>query len=394
MSENEPRIPCVPDSRRLAAVEKLCSLSDPYAGYGTGEIDRLFVRAMRENIRWHAEKSPFYRRLLDQRAFDPESIHKIEDCARVPFVLASFFKAHEALSVGRDEVFLHLTSSGTTGQKSQVFFDEWSIRSAQRMVDFIFDKYGWVTPGQSANYLLYSYETETGSKLGTAYTDNFLCKYAPVKNGFYALRMTGTGTHDFDVFGCIGALQRYAEEGLPVRIFGFPAFLYFTVQRMKDLGIPPLRLSPDSLVFLGGGWKGHADQAINKTQLYAQVEEQLGIPNARLRDGFGSVEHCIPYVECRAHQFHIPVWSRVFIRDVRTLKVLPYGERGFLHFVSPYITSMPAQSVLMGDLASLHEGSSCSCGTGTPYFAVHGRAGTSKNKSCAVAAAELIQGSR
>jgi hypothetical protein len=151
-----------------------------------------------------------------------------------------------------------------------------------------------------------------------------------------------------------------------------------------------LKFHQDSMVFLGGGWKGHADKAIEKYDLYNLAEEMLGIPNQRLRDGFGSVEHCIPYVECEKHEFHVPVWSRVFIRDVGTLKPLGFEKQGFLHFVSPYITSMPAHSVIMGDLASLHE--NCQCGKKTPYFKIHGRAGVSKNKSCALAASELLKG--
>ncbi|HEX4048012.1 MAG TPA: acyl-protein synthase, partial [Elusimicrobiota bacterium] len=322
--------------------------------------------------------------------FKASDVKTVADCARVPFVLANFFKSHEALSIPKEEVFAHFTSSGTTGQKSQIFFDRWSMRSGQRMLDWIFARNGWATPARETNYLLYSYEAEPDSKLGTSYTDHFLCKYAPAREVFTALRRTGAGGHDFDVFGCIAALQRYARQGLPVRIFGFPAFLYFTLKRMRDLGLPDLKLSAESLVFLGGGWKGNADQAIAKDELYAQVNRQLGIPDARLRDGFGSVEHPIPYVECERHQFHVPVWSRVFIRDVRTLEVLGFSRRGFLHFTSPFITSMPAHSVLMGDLASLYEGKDCGCGLDAPYFVVHGRAGTSKNKSCAIAAAELL----
>jgi len=159
---------------------------------------------------------------------------------------------------------------------------------------------------------------------------------------------------------------------------------------MKKMGLPPLKFHPDSLVFLGGGWKGHADKQIEKHDLYKLAEEMLGIPNSRLRDGFGSVEHCVPYVECDRHEFHVPAWSRVFIRDVATLKPLTWGEKGFLHFVSPYITSMPAHSVIMGDMASLHN--DCSCNLKTPYFKIHGRAGVAKNKSCALAASELLKG--
>jgi phenylacetate-coenzyme A ligase PaaK-like adenylate-forming protein len=380
----------VPDSKKLSAVQNLCDRNTPYEDFKNS--DDVFVMAMKEITLWHIERCDFYRLLAESQDFKIESLKTVEDCLNIPHLWAHFFKAHEVLSIPKKDVFLHLTSSGTTGQKSQIFFDEWTIRSAQRMVDDIFAKYQWLTPEQKCNYILFSYETESSSKLGTSYTDNFLCKYAPIHEVFYALKLTGDGGHEFDCFGTIEAFIKYAKMGMPVRLFGFPAFFYFALERMKKLGIPPVKMHPDSLVFLGGGWKGNADKAISKDDFYHLVEEMLGIQNERLRDGFGSVEHCIPYIECEKHQFHVPVWSRVFIRDVETLRPLGFNQQGFLHFISPYITSMPAHSVIMGDMASLHEGSTCGCGLLTPFFKILGRAGVSKNKSCALAASELLKG--
>jgi phenylacetate-coenzyme A ligase PaaK-like adenylate-forming protein len=379
----------VPDNVALAHLQKICDISNPYADFASSESD--FIQAMKEVTKWHIEHSEYYKKLAQSQNFSVEEIKSIEDCLKIPHLWAHFFKTREILSVKMDEVYLHLTSSGTTGQKSQIFFDEWTIKSAQRMVDWIFEFYQWITPNSKCNYILFSYETESSSKLGTAYTDNYLCKYAPVNEVFTALKLTGEGGHEFDSYGTIDSFIKYAKAGLPVRIFGFPAFLFFALERMKKLGIAPVKFHPDSLVFLGGGWKGHADKQINKTELYQLAHEMLGIPDSRLRDGFGSVEHCIPYVECSNHEFHIPIYSRVFIRDVETLKPLGFSEKGFLHFVSPYITSMPAHSVIMGDMASLHPGSDCNCGLNTPFFRVHGRAGLSKNKSCALAASELLK---
>ncbi len=378
----------VPPNFNLKNVQILCDQSDPYENFL--ESDEFFLKAMREITSWHIEKSSFYKKLADSQKFTIDEVRSLDDCTKIPHLWAHFFKGNEVLSIPPSDVFLHLTSSGTTGQKSQVFFDEWTIHSAQRMVDWIFEKYNWVTPYQKCNYILFSYQTEESSKLGTSYTDNFLCKFAPVNEVFTALKLTGSGGHEFDCFGTIEAFKRFADQGIPVRLFGFPAFFYFALERMKKLGLPPLKFHEDSLVFLGGGWKGHADKKIEKNDLYNLAEEMLGIPNTRLRDGFGSVEHCIPYVECAHHEFHVPIWSRVFIRDVETLKQLPLNEKGFLHFISPYITSMPGHSVIMGDLASLHD--NCECGLKTPYFKIHGRAGTSKNKSCALAASELLKG--
>ncbi|MEW1660148.1 acyl-protein synthase [Streptomyces sp. NPDC093707] len=377
----------VPDTEALAHVQRLCDLPAPYT---TGpETDALFEAAMAESHAWHAGRSDLFRSLLADTPKTPAPTVGAQ--IRTPLLHANFFKRHEVLSIPREEVFLHLTSSGTTGQKSQMFYDRWTIRSAQRMVARIFDHYGWITPDQPVNYLLYSYEPAPDLRVGTSFTDNYLCDFAPARHTTHALRHTGTG-HEFDVHGTIDALRRYAEDGLPVRILGFPAFLHFTLERMRAAGMPPLDLPPGSLVLLGGGWKGHADRRIPKEDFYAEVTRQLGIPPERIRDTYGSVEHCVPYIECTHHRLHVPVWSRVAIRDTRTLQPLPYDRPGYLHLVSPYITSVPAQSVVMGDLASLHPGDSCDCSLDTPWFTIHGRAGVSRNRSCAVAAAELLKG--
>lgn len=383
--KNKDLVP--PSLEVLKTVHEICTWEKPYQPSENQE--KKFITAMKEVLTWHQQRSTFFANLLKQNNFNIESWQG--NLEEIPFIPADFFKQHEVKSIAENDVFLHLTSSGTTGQKSQIFFDQWSLQSAQQMVDFIYQHYGWVTDIK-ANYLLYSYQTEADSKLGTAYTDNFLTKYAPINTVEYALKWNGKNGHDFDLYGCIRALQKFSEEGLPVRIFGFPSFFYFTIQRMIDLKMEPLKLSAESLVFLGGGWKGFADQAIDKLKFYEMVEKQLGIPNERLRDGFGSVEHCIPYVECKNHRFHIPVYSKVLIRDLNTLKNVGYNNPGFLQFISPYITSVPANSVLMGDLAVLHPAKECNCGLGTEWFEILGRAGITKNKSCAIAAAELLRG--
>jgi len=378
----------VPDPSGLKSVQSICDLIHPFK-FAPDHSER-FVAAMREITTWHAKNSGLYSRILEQERFDPQSIHGEEDLARIPLIPANFFKTHEVLSVPESAVAMRFTSSGTSGQKSQMFFDEWSLRSGQRMVDFTFESMGWVSADQPHNYLLYTYETEPDSKLGTAYTDHYLCRFAPVRNLFLALRRTGNGGHEFDCFGCIETLRSYEEEGAPVRIFGFPSFLHFTLKRMRDLGVGNVKLHPESLVVLGGGWKGYADQAIPKEELYSAVEEQLGISSERVRDSFGAVEHGVPYTECARHQFHVPVWSRVLIRDVRTLETVQYGTAGFLQFVTPFVTSVPAHSLMMGDLATLYPGEKCGCGIESPYFVIHGRAGTGKSRSCAIAASELL----
>lgn len=371
----------------MTAREKLINLEDVYDQENSSEI---FLEAMRDCVKHHMDNNEFFKKYMDEAGVKPEDIKSEDDLVKIPPIHANFFKKYEILSVPREQIVEHATSSGTTGQKSQMFFDQDSFDFGNAMVRNEFHHFGFLSDDPT-NYLLFTYEPAQISKdLGTAKTDVGLLSYAPVNQTFFALRYNGEG-HDFDVYGTIKALEEYEEQGLPVRIFGFPSFLYFTVRQMKEMGHRPLKLNKKSMTMLGGGWKGYADKQIQKSELYAMVEEMLGIPAENCRDGYGSTEHSVPYFECPNHHFHIPVFSRMLIRDVKTLEPLPYGQPGFANFITPHLMSVPAVSVLMGDMAVLHDPKECGCGIKTPFMEIIGRAGTSKGKSCAITASELLK---
>ena len=364
----------------------LLAWSDPYDAQGS---ESAFLQAMRETLHHHDERNEFFAKLLAGAGIEPDDIRHIDDLVRIPAIHANFFKLYESLSVPREDIVVHVTSSGTSGQKSQMFFDQDSWDFGQAMIRSELDYFGFVSD-EPANYLLYTYEPTEGSKLGTAKTDEGLMQYAPVNKSFYALRYNGH-SHDFDVYGTIDKLYEYEADGLPVRIFGFPSFLYFTLRQMQDMGLRKIKLDPKSMTLFGGGWKGYADKQVSKKELYGLIGDMLGIPDENCRDGYGSTEHSVPYFECKHHNFHIPIYSRMFIRDFKTLEPLGFEQVGFANFVTPHLMSVPAVSVLMGDKAVLHDGKQCGCGIETPYMEILGRAGTSKAKSCAISASELLK---
>lgn len=372
--------PAIPQS-----VEQFCNITEPYQAVD----EEVFVQAMRDLTIWHQERNAWYRDYLQQHHIDAHSMQTLADVIDLPPIHANFLKTHEIKSVADDEVALHLTSSGTTGQKSQVFFDEFTISHARRMAHDAMSARGLFST-EPANYLVNAFEPFSGFKVGTSNTNQFLMGFAPVAQQFWSLRLVAEGKHEYDAFGTVAALQAFAEAKEPTRIIGFPAFLHFALERMRLLQLQPLKLPENSWVVFGGGWKGHADQAISKEQLLQNIEHWLGIPASHVIETFGSVEHSIPYVGCAEQHLHVPVWSKVIIRDVKTMRPVTDGEAGFLSFVSPYITSAPVHSVVMGDLARLHPENSCVCGNPTAWFEVLGRAGTSSNKSCAAAAAEVL----
>jgi phenylacetate-coenzyme A ligase PaaK-like adenylate-forming protein len=375
----------LPEAASMHSIWNLLQL-DPYSTLAAS--NDLYIAALKENINYHYRNNAFYKQYLDYHGFHADQLQSIADIGKVPYLHANFFKTNVVNTVKEEGIVMQATSSGTTGQKSQHFLDHWTNSAVFYISDVSQLANGFVSE-QSCNYLVFNFEPFTGFKTGTATTNQKMMQYAPAEHVNYALRYNGAKGHDFDSFGVIDKLLEYQEEGLPVRMLGFAAFLNFAIDKLKDLGYDSLPLHPDSRCLFGGGWKNHKDKELPKMEFYAKIHEFFGIPMANIRDKYGSVEHPITYVECEQHHLHTPTYERVIVRDVQTMEPLPYGQPGFAHLISPIITSMPSHSILMGDLIIQHE--QCSCGKGTPWIEILGRAGTSKNKSCAIAASEMLK---
>jgi hypothetical protein len=389
-SLNAPgRGPAVPDPGALGQVARFCAIAEPYRD--DADVDRMFIAALKEINAWHVQRQDLYARLW--RAAGSPVVKRIEDLNRQPYLHANLFKQHMISSIPQESVRVELSSSGTSGRPSRMCFDEWSIATVQSMDARTFEFFGWTSADEPVNYLMFVKEprplAHEQALSGAAFSAGYICDFAPINSVTFGLRHCGDD-HEFDVFGCVDALLRFSRDSVPTRIFGFPAFLLFTLDRLRAIGAGRLTLPPGSLVLTGGGWKGYQDRSIGKGDLIDRIEEQLGVPADRVRDIWGSVEHPLPYYECDRHHMHLTTWARVLVRSVRTLEVVEDGEIGYLQAISPYITSSPAHSVLMADLVSRHPAHECGCGIPTPWLTVHGRAGTSRNRSCAVSAAQLL----
>lgn len=370
------------------ALDQLMALQDMY---GAGpEHDAAFLGAMQEAVAWHLEHCAPYRELARRDGFTLSDLENLEDLVKVPHVFINVFKQYEILSIPRKAIALHLTSSGTTGQKSQVFFDQRSMARGLDMVNRGYEAMGMVRQDLPTNYLVFAYDPEEAKNVGTAFTDSNLTKLAPKHHSYHALRWDeALQTFTFRIDEAIATLQAYAEEGKPVRFIGFPAFLHRLISVMRDRNLQKLKLGPDSYVLTGGGWKTSESEKIEPEQFIAEVEEYLGLPGSNIRDGYGMVEHGVPYLQCEHHRFHVPTFSRACIREVSTLEVLPPGEVGFLHLMTPFNLAMPTHSLLASDLATMDL--NCHCGRPTPTIEIKGRAGTRKNKGCAISASQLLK---
>jgi hypothetical protein len=152
-----------------------------------------------------------------------------------------------------------------------------------------------------------------------------------------------------------------------------------------------LALNEKSKVILGGGWKTFFSEEISKEELFQMASETLGISRRNFKDHFSTAEHPINYLSCENNHFHVPVYSRVVIRDVKTLDPVPDGTPGILNLISPLLSSVPFGSILTDDIAVMRNGDECGCGITSPYFEIIGRVGMTSIKTCTQAASEFLK---
>ena len=355
---------------------------DPYDRSGT---EVLFLRAVRENIAANAKGCPEYARILSSHGFSPDMIRTGADLCDIPPIPTLYFKRNRLFSVPERKLRVRASSSGTKGQRSEVGFDASSLGYGVGMMIRFFSYYK-ILSAVPTNYIVVGYQPSKHASMGAIKTAYGTTKFAPALHREYALRDTGTG-YEINRDGIRAALLRYAGQPFPVRFVGFPAYMYFLAKTLEDEGIF-LKLDRRSMVLLGGGWKRFSGEEIDRESFLALIEKTLGITRERCIEFYSAVEHPHAYVKCPCGHFHIPLYTRVIIRDPETLEPVPEGVPGILNFITPLVTSMPLVSVMTDDIAVYNTGP-CSCGNTAPYFDLLGRAGVEGVKTCAAEAAEL-----
>lgn len=355
--------------------------------YGQGPVGRLFFQAVRENTTYHRANNPVYRRLLDARGFSLKELEREEDLHRIPPIPTMFFKSHTMWTREPSSLAVHATSSGTGGRKSRIGLD-WNALMLGARMGVGAGRYHGLFSHVPVNYLILGYQPRRENQTAISKTQRASMLYAPALHAAYAL-VYRDGQYRLDLDGLKMALERYERQQAPVRLVGFPAYLYFLLKELKKEG-RRYRFREDSMVMLGGGWKQFYRERPEKEEVYGLIREVLGIREDRCREFFGAVEHPSIYCDCGRHHFHVPSYSRVIIRDVDTLKPLEYGRPGLVNLITPIADSMPLVSVMTDDLGILYPGERCGCGIKAPYFEILGRAGLEEIRTCAAGAGELL----
>lgn len=356
----------------------------PYDLEGTQE---KFLRAVRENCAFHLRRCPEYRAIAQKLRFSPEQLRTIEDLPKIPVLPTLFYKRRALFSMPRSRMAMYVTSSGTSGKFSRIGFDWGCVLAEVPMVLHLGWRHGLISP-KPAHCVILGYKPHKSNRTGVTRTMYGLTYFSPPISRTYALHYAD-GEYVPDLDGIARALDRLGRSLFSTRIVGFPSYLWFGLKRMEELGLR-VTLPRGSKILLAGGWKQHYSQQVEKPVLYDLARRILGIPESQIHEFFGAVEHPIFYNACRRHHFHIPIYSRVIIRDVNTLEPLPMGRVGLVNLISPLMNATPTTSVMTDDLGYLTPGEDCGCGISSPYLTILGRVGLSDIQTCAAGAAQLL----
>ena len=364
---------------------KLFRRRDPYDLRGT---DELFLRAVRENCAYVYKRCPGYRAILDDAGFSPERLQSMEDLADLPFLPTALFKRRRLFTLPRRRLPLVVTSSGTSGGKaSEIGFSVGDLWAGLLMVLHIC-KLRRLISLRPCHYVVFGYQPNRHNRTGVSRTAFGVTLFAPALSRTYALRWR-KGDYVLDLEAVQKAIVRHSASRFPLRFMGFPAYAWFLMKRMDEQNVR-VQLPKGSKLMLGGGWKQFYAEQVDKSEFYALAKKVLVLDDKDIIEFFGAVEHPIFYNDCEKHHFHVPIYSRVIIRDPETLKPVPNGTPGLVNLVSAMDIGTPLLSVMTDDLGVLHDSGECGCGLDSPWLEILGRVGMQDIKTCAAGASEIL----
>jgi len=359
--------------------------------YNLPPTNDIFTKAMADNISFHMQHCPEYRQILEHFNFTPTSLKTVDDLHEIPPLPTSYLKNTTMLSKPYNKLFIKTTSSGTGGTKTLSGYDKSSAICALTMALKVL-RFHKLISLRRTNYIVLGPKPDKVNQTATAKALRYFTLLAPPKKIVYAIKIKN-GEYQVDADDLVNAIVHFDREGRPVRIVGFPAYFKLFMTELADRGIK-LNLHNNSKVLLGGGWKTFFAEEISKEELFAMAQDTIGLSRHNFKDHFSTAKHPVNYMACENNHFHIPVFSRVIIRDVNTLKPVEYGTPGVLNLISPILTSAPYGSILTDDIAVMHSGEDCGCGIASPYMDIIGRVGLSNIKTCTQAASEFLKNLR
>ncbi|MFG1951464.1 acyl-protein synthetase [Micromonospora sp. NPDC048830] len=289
----------------------------------------------------HRANSPEYARLLASLGHLPG--RRYDRVADLPWLPVRLFKHHALKSIGDDEVFKVLTSSGTTGDVSRIFLDKEAAGVQQKMLSATLSTV--IGPKRLPMLLV-------DTKALFANRQSFSARGAGVLGlmNFGRDHTFVLDEHDQPDPDAVRAfLDKHGDQ--PFLIFGFTfmtwLYLYELARDHK------LDLSNGILIH-SGGWKKLVDRAVDNAEFRRRLTEDTGL--TRIHNFYGMVEQIgLTFLEGPdGGGLYCPDFSDVIVRDPHTWEEVPVGTPGVVQVISTLPRSYPGHILLTEDRGVVH----------------------------------------
>ena len=291
----------------------------------------------------------------------------ISTIEQLPFLPAMAFKHYDLKSIGDDEIYKVLTSSGTGGIPSRIVLDR---KTAQAQTASLVSTMQPLFGRLRRPFVVATQSGESNQNLSAA---------TAAVNGFtmFASKVFRLPVEPTTID--IANLTQFLRESnrAPV-LFGFTADIWKLISGKQ---LNRLFSAYDDAVLLhGGGWKKMEAVKVSQQEFNTVAKLELGV--RRVANYYGMVEQTGSlFVECVAGFLHEPSVNAFLIRDVQTLSPVTPGSIGYIQVLSPIQTSYPGHSILTQDLGLQIDGL-CLCGDKRRRLNVIGRAPKTEIRGC------------
>lgn len=344
----------------------------PYS-LGKDEKTKVLTERIKKLTKKHMDKCPEYKKMMESIDFDVNSAEIYYD---IPFLPVRLFKELSLKSVGDDEIFKTMTSSGTSGQAvSKIYLDRDTASNQQKTMVKIVSEF---TGENRMPMLIIDCPSVIKNRAMFSARGAGILGFSMFgKDKAYALN----DDMELDVEGVREFLEKHKGERILMFGFTFMIWQHF----YKEM----VRLKKDEITFdlsnailiHGGGWKKLISEAVSPEEFHQRLKDVCGLDD--IHDYYGMVEQtgCI-YMQCECGHLHASVFSDVIMRRPKDFSVCEVGEIGIIQVVSTIPESYPGHSLLTEDEGVLLGEDDCPCGRKGKYFKIFGRLKNAEIRGC------------
>ena len=350
-------------------------LQMPQYSLDDSEKNEVILKLIKEQLP-KAMANPHIRNLFQKQGIDIERIQNVED---VPFIPVQMFKYFDLSTNPDDKIARVVKSSGTTsGSQSIIPISKETAANQIKGLKSILENY----LGQKRRVMI------AIDHMGINDPKREITARGAGVRGFsifakeilYVLKEYSNGELVLDM-PVIEKLQReYADKD--VYAFGFTYIIWkIFYKQMKERGLK-LKFN-DAIVFHGGGWKKLTAERVSKEEFSRTVADLIGTSPERVHDFYGMAEQTgIIFIDCEHGNKHVPNFSQVIVRDLRTLKPCKVGEKGLIEVMGVLSNSYYSYAILTEDIGHLEGMDGCPCGRRGRYFRFDSRVEKAELRGC------------